>query len=300
MNRRAASFALILGACVSGGLQAETRALIVAGLGGTQDYDLEFARHAKRLADHLQEVSGDVTLLIGDSAGTDSVRTAFEALKGRLVPTDSLLFAYVGHGSWDGERFKFNVPGRDFTAGDLAGWLESARSTDQLVIVTGASSGAVQDVLAAEHRTVITATRSGEQRNATVFGGFFTAALEDDAADVDKDKKITVVEAFRYAESGIERYYSGEGEMTTEHPVTRGPEPVLVLAVLVLDSQPEVDPALTHLITRRDALEHEIADLKSNKAAYETDDYFAELQRLLLELAMINSQLEPADGVPEP
>ena len=215
-------------------------------------------------------------------------------MKGRLEPDDTLLFAFIGHGSYDGERFKFNVVGRDFTAEDLKGWLDPAKAKNQIVIVTGASSGATQEVLASERRTVITATRSGEQRNATVFGRFFTAALEDDAADIDKDNRVTAIEAFRYAETGIERYYSGEGEMTTENPVQSGPEPVMVLALL--ESEPTVDPALEHLYAEREALELDIATLRANKDAFEVDDYFNELQKLLLDLAMIQSQLETAGG----
>jgi NAD(P)-dependent dehydrogenase (short-subunit alcohol dehydrogenase family) len=281
---------------LAGTAKAETRALIATGLGGTPDYDIEFQRHAKRLASRLEEVSDDVTLLLGDSADTEAVRTAFDALKGRLAPTDTLLFAYVGHGSWDGEHFKFNVTGRDFTADDLKGWLDPAVARNQIVIVTGASSGAVQDVLAADHRTVITATRSGEQRNATVFGRFFTAALEDDEADIDKDKRVSAIEAFRYAESSVERYYDREGEMTVEHPVTSGPEPVIVLALL--ETRPDVSPVSSHLHAQRDSLELEIADLRGNKAAYTQEDYFAALQTLLLELAMVQAQIEAEEGAP--
>ena len=52
------------------GAWAETRALIAAGLGGTDEYELEFQRHANRLANRLKEVSDDVTVLLGDTADT--------------------------------------------------------------------------------------------------------------------------------------------------------------------------------------------------------------------------------------
>jgi len=294
-----ASLLVFAGAGIASASHAsETRALIATGLGGNPDYEMEFQRHANRLANRLREVSEDVTLLIGDTAETEAVVEALDAIKARLKSDDTLLFAYVGHGSYDGERFKFNVPGRDFTATDLEGWLASATANNQIVIVTGASSGAVQEVLASDERTVITGTRSGDQRNATVFGRFFTAALEDDAADVNKDNRITAIEAFRYAETGIERYYSGEGEMTTENPIASGPEPVMVLALL--ETQPDQNPELDHLYAERDALELEIANLRENKDAFTLDEYFAQLQEVLLDLAILQNEIElaetPAEG----
>ena len=168
----------------------------------------------------------------------------------------------------------------------------SARQLPSLLV----SSGAVQETLGDERRTVITGTRSGEQRNATVFAAYFTAALERETADVDKDERITALEAFQYAEAGVGRHYAGEGEMATEHPQSMGPESSLVLAVL--ETQVEADPALAHLYSRRDTLEAEIAILREDKATYDPDDYFAELQRLLLELAMVAGQLEEAEAQP--
>ena len=291
----AAVCALCLGLMTTAPTLAETRAIVAAGLGGNPDYETEFQRHANRLASRLGEVSDDVTLLVGDSATTEAVRAAFDAMTTRLTSSDTLLFAFIGHGSWDGERFKFNVPGHDFSADDLKDWLEGATARHQVVIVTGSSSGAVQDVLADDDRTVITATRSGDQRNATVFGRFFTAALEDDAADVDKDKRVSAIEAFRYAESAIESYYAREGEMTVENPVASGPDPVLVLALL--ETRPATtDPVSDHLYAQREALELDIAWLRSNKDQYSQDDYFTALQTLLLELAMVEKQIEVEEG----
>ena len=274
---------------------AETRSLIATGLGGNSDYETEFTRHANRIFKQLNKVSDDVTLLSGENANTESLQATLNVLINRTNADDVLILIYVGHGSYNGEVFKFNVQGPDFSATDLARWLEPARAKQQLVVVTGASSGAVQQTLASDGRTVISGTRSGEQRNATVFGRYFSAALEDDAADVDKDLRITAVEAFRYAQSGINTHYTRNNEMTTENPISSGPEPTMVLAHL--ETLPAVDPGLAHLFTQRDSLEQDMASLRADKASYTEDEYFNELQRLLLELAMIESQLtDPAEA----
>ncbi len=272
---------------------AETRALVVAGLGGEADYEQEFQRHATRLGEALSGLTEDVGVLTGSTADQEAVREALAALAARSREDDTLIFAFIGHGSYDGERFKFNVPGPDFTAAALGEWLDPIPSRSQLLVVTGAASGAIQDVLAAPRRTLITGTRSGDQRNATVFGRYFTAALEDAAADVDKDGRLTAIEAFNYANDGVVRHYDRDGEMATENPVASGPEPRMMLARL--DAAPGVNAADAHLLARRDELEQDIANLRAEKARFTQDEYFAELQKLLLEMAMIEAQLS-AEG----
>ena len=282
--------------CIAGSAASETRALIIAGLGGEASYEQEFQRHANRLGSALDNITEDVAVLTGEAASSDAVQTALAALATRSSNNDTLLFIFVGHGSYDGEQFKFNVPGRDFTAQRLGEWLDPIVSQTQVLVVTGAASGAIQDVLAAPERTLITGTRSGDQRNATVFGRYFTAALEDSAADVDKDGRVTGLEAFNYASASVVEHYDRDGEMTTENPVSSGPEPVLTLARL--DAAPTVNQADAHLYARLDELEQEVAVLRNLKDSFSQDEYFAELQKLLLEIAMIEGQLATEGGTP--
>ncbi len=275
---------------------ADTRALIVAGLGGEASYEQEFQRHANRLGRALGTITEDVTVLTGAAADQAAVQAALTALAARSSSEDTLLFVFIGHGSYDGEQFKFNVPGPDFTAARLGEWLDPVDSRAQVLIVTGAASGAIQDVLAAPQRTLITGTRSGDQRNATVFGRYFAAALEDTAADVNKDGRLTALEAFNYASAGVVAHYDRDGEMATENPLSSGPEPVLTLARL--EAAPTVNNQDSHLLARRDELEQEIAILRNLKDDFSQDEYFAELQRLLLEMAMIEGQLAAEGDTP--
>ncbi len=272
---------------------AETRALIIAGLGGEESYETEFQRQAKQLSDVLAELTEDVVLLTGERSVRSTVERELAALATRSSSQDALLFAFIGHGTYDGERFRFNVPGKDFTASALGEWLDTVPSDSQVLLVTGASSGAVQEMLAAPTRTLITGTRSGDQRNATVFGRYFTASLGDAAADVDKDGRISAEEAFSYAVAGVERHYDHDGEMATENPTRTGPQPSLTLARLT--PAPAIASADAHLLARQDELEQDIANLRAIRDSLTQDEYFAELQKLLLEMAMIEAQLSGAD-----
>jgi len=294
-------FSILTSVCllVSNHVQsAETHALIVAGLGGDSDYETQFQRHANKSAKHLREVANDITLLVGEMADRDAVQAALAEISQRTAADDALVLVFVGHGSYDGERFRFNVPGPDFTATDLAGWLEPVAAKRQLIVLTGSSSGAAQTPLEHPGRTVITATRSGEERNATVFARYFSEALEANAADIDKDLRITAQEAFSYAAHEVDDYYTSQRTMATEHPLSKGPEAAVVLARL--ESLPTIDPVVSPEYERRDALEHDIAALKADKNSYTQADYYAELQRLLLELVVVEIQIEDTAGEGNP
>jgi hypothetical protein len=255
---------------------APTRVLIVSGLGGEQSYETAFQELAQSAADQLRDAGLDVTLLVGESATSAAVEQviAEQAADGVFV------LIYIGHGTFDGETFRFNVIGRDFTAGKLAGWLGD--SSRQLIVVTGSASGAIHDALAAPGRSVLTATRNGNERNLTVFPRFFVEALSSNAADTDKDLNVTATEAFAYAEAKVNDYYDQNNRIVTEHPRSTGEPAALVLARLQSPSASMVGQADD---ARLKDLENRIAELRASKSSMSLEQYFDELQRLLLQLA---------------
>ena len=64
--------------------------------------------------------------------------------------------------------------------------------------------------MGAADRVVITATRSGGERNATRFGGFWAEALASDEADRDKDGTVTAQEAYDYARRKVGDAYKSD------------------------------------------------------------------------------------------
>jgi hypothetical protein len=285
MTLRSITCALLLaGVCEA---SAATRALIVSGLGGNEKYTEEFERDVQSLYGRLQVVTDDVVLLV--NGGREAVAEALAEIGKRSSSADALVFVYVGHGTFDGEAFRFNVAGRDFTGGQLDEWLSAIETKHQLVVVTGSSSGALLGVLENENRTLITGTRSGEQKNATVFARYFVGALTSDAADINKDQRVSAQEAFDYAKSRVEGYYEELGQMATEHPQSEGPSPAIVLAQI---GDEAIAPRLAGLVEERESLELAIEQLKARKDEYGTEEYFGQLQKLLLELALIEQQID--------
>src|SRR6185295_9462677 len=62
-----------------------------------------------------------------------------------------------------------------------------------------------------------TATKSGREGNETIFYEHFLEGLQNSAADEDKDQKVSVWEAFKYATDAVDRFFKEQGRMATEH-----------------------------------------------------------------------------------
>ena len=263
--------------------------LVVAGLGGEADYATAFVDQAQRVARAAESVGADVTLLVGDEARGEDIRRALAELAS-AGGTARWVVTLIGHGSYDGEAYRFNVPGPDPTAHDLAAWLAPVPAAPQLVVLATSSSGAAVEVLKSEERerAVVSATRDGGEQNAVVFGGFWAAALGEPRADVDKNGRIDADEAFAFAEQAVAAHYEDAQRIATEHPRTEGALAGFPLATLA--GRADATPAAAG---RRAELLAEVDALRDAKDDYAEEDYFAALQELLLELAALERQRDP-------
>ena len=139
--------------------------------------------------------------------GADATKAKLEAALGDRIaaqakPPDAFVLMMIGHGTFDGTEYKFNLPGPDISAPELAVLLNRIPATRQLVVdMTSASGGVASTRSKKEGRVVITATKSGTEKNATVFARFWVEALRDPAADTDKNQVVTALEAFKYAQT---------------------------------------------------------------------------------------------------
>jgi len=270
--------------------------LIVGGLGGEPDYEQRFSSYVRDLEQIGRLLAGDparVSALSGKAATRDAVKSALDSLAASTTPADAVAVFLVGHGTFDGAVYKFNIPGPDLTADELRGWLDRLPAARQLLVVATSSSGACAEPLARENRIVVTATRTGTERNAVVFARYWVEALRDPAADSDKNEAISALEAFRYAEEKVKRFYTDQKRLATEHPRLEGKlASSFVLARLGSAAAAASDPARRKLLAQREALEAQIDALKFRKSALPTDHYKKELERLLLELARLQDAIE--------
>ncbi len=271
---------------------AATRTLVVSGLGGETKYAEAFVAIAESAARSARGTGAEVTLLTGADATRESIRDAVGEL-GRVSTKEDVAVVHLfGHGTYDGETYRFNVPGPDPTDEDLSEWLAALRPERQLVVVATSASGALAEPLQRAGRTVIAATKSGTEQSAVVFGDYWLEALRAVSADTNKDGAVGAAEAFRFTSAAVERHFEARGLMATEHPRMEGPESAILVSRLEPERLPDANAR--RLAARRSEIEDAIAGLRGEKDAMEIEAYFARLQELLLELALIEREL--SDG----
>jgi hypothetical protein len=306
--KRALLLAMILACALQS--RAATYYVIVAGLGGEPDYEQRFAAAAKDL-DKVFKASSEsahVDTLTGVQATASQLRETLGAVARDAKADDDFVLILIGHGSFDGVEYKFNLVGPDLTAPQIAEMCDRIAARRQLVVNTTSASGGSVPALEKPGRAVIAATKSGTEKNATIFARYWVEALQDPSADTDKSDSISAMEAFTYATKKTAAFYDSQKRLATEHAVFddvgRG-EPVreagngqgmLMSSLTVLrlggSLQAANDPAKRELLGKKEELEQKIDTLKYQKAAMDPADYKKQLTAALLELAKVQEELD--------
>jgi hypothetical protein len=171
-------------------------------------------------------------------------------------------------------------------------------------------------VLSGENRAVVTATKSGQERNESVFGKHFVDAYAGDAADTDKDGRVSLLEAFTYARLQVEREYSEQNKLLTEHAVldddgdkqgSEEPQPgqgdgAIARAMFLGAGAPvgaapaAASPAVRELYEQRRRIESQIEELRGKKTSMAEAEYERQLEDLLVALAKKNEEIRKAEG----
>src|SRR5262249_26294234 len=147
----------------------------------------------------------------------ENVEKAFGDLAARAQPDDQVFVVLFGHGSFDGRKATFNLPGPDLSAEEYAKFLERFRTQRLVFVDTTSASGAFLQPRAGPGRTIVTATKTGSERNETEFPQYFVEAFTTEAADKNRDGRISVMEAFDYARTKVTQAYQQKGLILTEH-----------------------------------------------------------------------------------
>jgi hypothetical protein len=192
------------------------------------------------------------------------------------------------------------------SAADFARLLDSLPTQKVVFVNAASSSGDFIAALSGPNRAVITATRSGHEKNETIFARFFVEAYAGDGADADKDERVSVLEAFNFARREVARLYESDGLLLTEHALldddadgegSAEPEPLsggegrlartlFLTGGATLTGQAPTDPRLAALYEEKRSLEEDIAALRQRKEKLDTETYERELERLLVDLAL--------------
>jgi hypothetical protein len=290
--------------------RAATYYVIVAGLGGEPDYEQRFTAAANDL-DRIFKSEGPsahVTTLTGAQSTAARLKDALGAVAREGKPDDDFVLILIGHGSYDGVEYKFNLVGPDMTAAEIASSCDRITARRQLIVDTTSSSGGALRALQRPGRAVISATKSGTEKNATVFARYWVEALQDPSADADKSESISAMEAFTYATKKTAAFYDSQKRLATEHAVFNdtgsgdsvreaGSGQGILLSSFTLlrlgaSQQAENDPTKRALLEQKDDLEQKIDTLKYQKAAMDPADYKKQLTDALVQLAKVQEELD--------
>jgi hypothetical protein len=292
-------------------VRASVYYVTVAGLGGEPDYEQRFTAAAKDLDKVYRASSGaHVYTLMGNQATRAKLAETMATVAHAAKAEDDLVVTLIGHGSFDGVEYKFNLVGPDVSAAELAEMCDKVPARRQLIVNTTSASGGSVVALERPGRGVIAATKTGTEKNATVFARYWVEALQDPTADVDKSESISAMEAFQYAERKTVGFYESQKRLATEHAVfedtghgeavreglAQGKQGALLSSITVVRigaSQAAMnDPAKRDLLEKKEELEQKIDSLKYQKAAMEPGEYKKQLTDALLQLAAVQGELE--------
>jgi hypothetical protein len=282
-------------------------AVIISGASGEEAYAKQFAQWTKSLRGALVGRLGfaedRLTILTetadggaGPRATADDVRRAFASLRGRVGPDSTVFIFLIGHGTFDGRAAKFNLVGPDLAVGEYGSLVGGLTARRVVVFQMASASGEFVKPLLGPGRIVVTATRSGQERNATRFAGHLIAALDSREADADQNGRVSVQEAFDYAARMTAEDYKRAGRLATEHPVIDDGGGGSLARTTYFDSltaeQAAASAEVARLLRERERYETEIEQLKSRKSQMGESEYESELERLFVGLAKVNRSIK--------
>ncbi len=295
--------------------------VIAIGAPGVPEYASAFRAAADRWKAAALK-GGAEAVIIGEgtaSTGPSDHDHLREAISARAVGSkEPLWIVLIGHGTFDGKEAKFNLRGPDVSDAEMANWLKPVQRPLALLNGSSASSPFLSR-LSAPGRILVTATRSGSESSYARFGLALAETIADPAADLDKDGQTSLLEAYLAASHRVDEFYRTRSRLATEHPLlddngdrlgtppdwfrgvraTRGARdgaPVDGLRAHQLHLVPSDRERRLPVEVRRhrDELELALAGIRNRKGQMPEDDYYRQLEPILLELGRLYREAESA------
>ncbi len=308
--------------------QDDTHLLVITGLGGDPAYSERFMEWGGSLVGAAGETFGlptDNIIYLGEDPAADpliqdrstreNVDQAFAKLASNSQPGDHIFIVLIGHGAYANGESRFNLPGPDLTAEDFGLHLDQLADRRVTFANLASASGEFVKALSGDGRAIVTATRTGRERNETIFGGYFVGAFTGEDADLDKDGRVSLWEAFEFARIEVTREYETSNRIATEHPVLddngdgEGSTELVDAAdgalarTMFLAADPTLaaaratdDLELRALLLQKSDVERRIEELRALRDQIDPERYENELEELLVELALTNREIEARTG----
>ena len=298
---------------------SERRVMIITGAGGEEEYTDLFAEWGGSFAKAFDGNAAEMVHITNKPEEIGARKTIESTLKKWIEKSDSEIWILlVGHGTFDGKAAKFNLVGNDASDADFKHWLKLHRGPLVFINTSSCSAPFIRS-LSGPNRVVATATKSGYEQNFCRFGGYMAAALGQAGADLDKDGAVSVLEAFLIASRQAGEFYRESDRLVSENALLddngdgmgtpadwfRG-----VRTQKKAKGKSSADGKLSRLVfpvippaekdipaplrKKRLVAEAKIETLRSLKKTLEAEIYYRDLEKLFLELAATNDEIETA------
>ncbi len=309
--------------------QSKNYIMVIAGLGGSPEYTEKYKNYLKEtrtvFTGNYKIPAENVVMLgetkivdseyVNDVSNAESIKKYINDFSTRINEDDTFFLILFGHGSFDGKNSYLNIPRKDLSDEEYDGLLDNIKAGKIVVINTASASFPFIDKLSKPGRIIITATKSGTQKNQPLFGQYLVEAFTNPASDLDKNGILSVLEVFSYSSERTFRWYEDNNHLATEHPQiedtgdklssrineieTSGEGSLASITyfknrmdILLAGSNAEADSVLVRLLGEQEQVEREIAELKVQKDSMDEDSYFAKLEEFLIKLAEISDEIE--------
>ncbi len=290
--------------------RADSYFVTVSGLGGEPEFETRFEDWAKSMDQiYKSDPTAHVDTLSGAQATKANVEAKLRALAS-TKPDDQVVITLIGHGTFDDREYKLALPGPDISATDLGLLLDKIPARQLIVDMTTSSGGAIP-ILEKPKRVIIAATKTGTEKSSVViFPRYWIEALRDPATDTDKNDTISALEAFKYAQTKVAKFFETENRLATEHAVIEDAgkgEGVkdpgadngeglsaarFTLVHLGASAVVAKDPAKQQLVKHLEDLDAQLDELKYEKASIDPQDYRKKLQQLMIDRAQTQAELD--------
>jgi hypothetical protein len=309
-----------IAAAEEGPASRKQKVVVVLGAEGSADFGNQFRAWGERWRSVAEKGGAEFTLIgaeeIDATSDHDRLKSLFDKEQETAETAGQLWLILIGHGTFDGQVAKFNLRGPDISSGELGDWLSPVKRPIA-VINCAAGSAPFINRLGGKDRIVVTSTRSGNELNYAHFGEYLAGAIDDSAADLDKDTQVSLLEAYLTACRRLDEFYAQESRLATEHPLIddngdglgtpadwfrglratqRAKEGSTLdgtkahqLHLVSSDKEQQIPDEIRQ---RRDALEVQLAALRGEKEKLNEDEYFARLEPLMVELAKIYQSID--------
>ncbi len=224
--KRILTFALLLLFIL--GANAQKTYVLVTGVSTYQDSRMtvtQTTKNAKSFAQKMKTQTSDVSILTSSYANHDNVLAKLKAICKAARSTDRVVFYFAGHGGVDetqtGCICAYDKP---IYYSELMSCFKQCRAKEKVMIVEACHSGSALTSYIAPGVTCLASSRMDEYSyySDIISAGYFSKGILtglQGKADANADKKITMLELFKY----VYAYVLGKSQKQ-QHPQLIAPK----------------------------------------------------------------------------